>query len=310
MNLLPYIDIARPSHWIKNIFILPGILLVGYFDPSALNFSILGNLMLAFAAACLIASSNYVINEILDAEKDKHHPEKKHRPIPSGQVNIRLAYLEWLVLAVLGLLLAFWVQPLLGFSALMLWVMGLIYNVEPLRMKDVAYGDVICESINNPIRMAMGWYATGFLAMPPLSVLMAYWMFGAFLMAMKRFAEYRMINDPERASRYRKSFGQYTEEKLLESIFFYGAFFGMLSGIFMARYQVELVLATPVVAYTMAYYMHLGFKPNSPVQFPEILWKQKKLMALSLLSFGLCSVLLFWDLPAFTDLFHPWISPQ
>jgi len=265
--------------------------------------------MIGFAAACLIASSNYVLNEILDADKDTFHPEKKDRPIPSGRVSLRAAYAEWLVLAAAGLALANLVHPLLGVCGLLLWVMGMVYNVPPIRLKDVVFADVACEAVNNPIRMAMGWYATGFWTMPPLSVLLAYWMFGCFLMAMKRFAEYRMIADPERAALYRKSFKRYNEKRLIESLCFYGAFFGMMSGVFMMRYKVELVLAAPAVAYTMAYYMHLGFKTNSPVQHPERLYKQKKLMLLVGLSFGLCAGLLFVDLTFLKSLIDPWVMP-
>ncbi len=156
----------------------------------------------------------------------------------------------------------------------------------------------------------MGWYSTGYLFMPPLSVLLAYWMFGSFLMATKRFAEYRRIADPERAEKYRSSFGYYTEEKLLESILFYVALFAMFSGFFMARYQFELILATPLVAYSMAYYLHLGFKENSPVQQPESLYRCWKLVVIAGGAFALCSVLLFVDLPSFSKLFNPWVLPN
>jgi 4-hydroxybenzoate polyprenyltransferase len=310
MKIAAYLSIARPSHWFKNVFMVPGILLVALFDRTYLGWDALPGILLGFVAACLIASSNYVLNEILDAEKDKHHPEKCHRPIPSGEVSIPVAYAEWLLLAIVGVGLAFRVQPLLGVSGLLLWIMGGIYNVPPVRLKDVAYADVLCESVNNPIRLAMGWYATGYHYMPPLSVLMAYWMFGAFLMAMKRLAEYRMIDDPERAARYRRSFAHYNDEKLIESLFFYGAFFGMLSGVFMARYHIELVLATPLVAFAMAYYMHLGFKPNSPVQKPEELWKQKKLMVLVTLAFMSCTVLLLVEIPWLRSAVNPWVLPK
>ena len=63
----------------------------------------------------------------------------------------------------------------------------------------------------------------------------------------KRLAEYRHLNDPERAGAYRSSFRYYNQERLLVSILFYAALFGMFSGVFMARYRVELALATPLV---------------------------------------------------------------
>ena len=302
----PYISIARPDHWFKNIFMIPGIFLVVFFNPefaSEINYL---KIILGFVSACLVASSNYVINEVLDAPEDRHHPEKQHRPIPSGKVKIPIAYAEWLILGFVGFGVGYLVSIHFMLSAVLLWVMGLFYNVPPLRMKNMPYGDVLCESVNNPIRMAMGWYATGFLSFPTLSVLMAYWMFGAFLMATKRFAEYRMIADAGRAADYRASFRYYNEERLLESIIFYTSLFAMFSGVFIARYRLELVLATPVVCLCIAYYLHLGFKADSPVQKPEHLWKEKKLMLLVAISFSACVFLLFKDIELLKDIFRTW----
>ena len=72
----------------------------------------------------------------------------------------------------------------------LLLVMGLVYNVEPVRSKDKAYIDVLSESINNPLRLLLGWSAIIDSALPPISVLVSYWMGGAYLMAIKRYAEF------------------------------------------------------------------------------------------------------------------------
>ena len=306
MGIVPYIKIARPDHWFKNVFMIPGIFLVYFFFPDEIEGVPWLSILIGFASACLVASSNYVINEILDAERDRFHPEKKTRPIPSGEVKIGVAWVEWLVLGVVGIGLGGLISLPFCLSVASLWVMGLIYNVPPVRMKNLPYGDVLCESVNNPIRMAMGWYATGVGSVPTLSVLLAYWMFGAFLMATKRFAEYRMISDPSRAASYRDSFKYYNEERLLESMLFYASLFAMFSGVFIARYRIELVLATPVVCLCMAYYLHLGFKKNSPVQTPENLYKAKKLMALVAVAGISCAGLLFYDIPVMQKAFRPW----
>ena len=298
VKLLPYIKIARPDHWFKNVFMLPGVVLVDFFDAHVFTSHTWVGILLGLLAASLTASSNYVINEILDAGKDKFHPDKQNRPIPRGEVWLPAAYAEWFLLGAAGIGLGFFIAPAMGWMCLLLWVMGLLYNVPPIRTKDQPYADVLSESINNPIRLALGWYSTGTAALPPVSALLAYWMFGAFLMAMKRMAEYRHIGDPAGAASYRHSFEYYTEERLIESLCFYGALFGMLSGVFIARYKLELVLATPFVAFAMAYYMHLGFKPDSPVQYPEKLYRQRKLMLLTILAFGACAALLFMDIPA------------
>lgn len=309
MQLAPYIFLTRPDHWFKNIFMLPGIVVALFFNRQLLCWAIVLDIGLGLICACLIASSNYVLNEILDASSDRHHPEKSKRPIPSGHVNITAAYIIWAALAIVGIGGAFLINRPFGFAGLLLWLMGLLYNTPPIRLKDWPYVDTLSESVNNPIRLAMGWYATGLMAPPPLSMIMAYWMFGAFLMAVKRFAEYRRIAPAGIAANYRKSFAYYNEEKLLVFILFCAAFFGMMSGVFIARYRLELVLATPLVVYAMAYYLHLGFKPNSPAQYPEKLFRQKKLMWLILLAFGACAVLLFLNIPCFENALTPQILP-
>lgn len=306
---IPYLRIARPDHWFKNVFMVPGILLAFFFQPDLWGTTAWWGAILGVLATCGVASANYVLNEILDAPSDRFHPDKQQRPIPSGQVKIPLAWLSWIGWSGVSLLLAFLINLPFGAMALGLWIMGGLYNVPPIRLKDRIYGDVLSESVNNPLRLALGWYAVGGALAPPLSVIIAYWMFGAFLMAAKRFAELRQIADPARAARYRKSFGRYTEEKLIVSIFYYATLFALMGGFFIARYHFELIAAAPLVAYTMAYYMHLSHKPNSPVQQPEQLYRQRKLMALVTLSFVACALLLFINLPDLRDWFTPLIEP-
>ncbi len=309
MPLLPYIQLARPDHWFKNVFMAPGILLVFFFSPGFGDRFTWLRVLAGVAAVCLVASSNYVLNEILDADKDRLHPDKRTRPLACGQARVPVAYAEWLLLALVGLGGSFALNLHFGLTSLLLWLMGLVYNVPPVRLKDQPYLDVLSESFNNLLRLSLGWYATGAASSPPLSVLLAYWMFGAFLMALKRFAEFRHLGDATLAAGYRRSFAHYTEARLLESTFFYAALFGMFSGVFIARYHIELVLATPLVAYTMAYYMHLGFKPDSSAQHPERLLTQRKLMALVVLSFGACAWLLMVDIPVFRRAVFPWQLP-
>lgn len=309
MDLKAYVEIARPSHWLKNIFVIPGVLLAHFFCGPLIENWLSASVVIGFISVCLIASSNYVLNEILDAETDKFHPEKKLRAIPSGRAKIPVAYAECVVLAVIALIMAFSINVPLGLSVLLLWIMGGAYNIPPLRLKDRPYLDVLCESINNPLRLAIGWYSTGVLMLPTLSAIAAYWMFGAFLMAVKRFAEYRHIGDAQQAGEYRKSFRHYNEEFLQISILFYAALFGMSSGIFIARYRIELVLAIPLVCFAMAQYLHVGYKRNSPVQHPEMLYRDKKLMLVVALAFVVCALLLLYDIPVLSDIFEPKLSP-
>jgi 4-hydroxybenzoate polyprenyltransferase len=92
-------------------------------------------LAIAVLATCLVASSNYVLNELLDGPNDLLHPEKRFRPVPSGRVRPALAYAEWLLLAAAGFGLALTINWFFFASAAWLWLMGIAYNVPPLRTK-------------------------------------------------------------------------------------------------------------------------------------------------------------------------------
>src|SRR5690606_34834989 len=151
-------------------------------------------------------------------------------------VNPRVVFALYLLLALSGLAIGYIISFKFAVTEFLLLVMGFIYNVRPFRSKERVYLDVLSESINNPLRFALGWFmvlpAVGlhmdnswdrefFDSIPPLSIMIAYWMGGAFLMATKRFAEYRLIGDPDKAGLYRRSFRYYTENSLLISMFFY-----------------------------------------------------------------------------------------
>lgn len=298
-----HFEICRFDHWIKNIFVLPGLLIALSIYPQSFSWSLCASILIGFLAAGLVASSNYVINEILDAPFDALHPTKRHRPTPAGRVNIRIGYVQWIILLLLGLGLASFVSQALVLVLLWLWVMGCIYNIPPIRAKDVPYVDVLVESINNPIRLLIGWYIISPPFQMPVSLLISYWMIGAYLMAIKRFAEMRDISRDISAKQYRKSFGYYTEQNLLVSIMFYAATAMLFFGAFVMRYRLELILSFPLIAFIMAMYLNLAFKEDGSAQAPEKLWKETPLMLASFICLILMVFLMNVSLPGFTAFF-------
>ncbi|MDE6388806.1 MAG: UbiA prenyltransferase family protein [Lachnospiraceae bacterium] len=297
-QLMSYIKIARPDHWIKNVFIMPGLVLAVILSDksiSVLDFMI--KLTAGFFATCFIASANYVINEWLDAEFDKYHPTKKNRPVVSQNMKFSLVMVEYAVCIVIGLLLSLPVNIPFLLTEIWLLVMGVLYNVKPIRTKDIVYLDVLSESINNMIRLLLGWFIICDNIYPPSSILVGYWMAGAFLMAVKRYAEYRMIGDLKLAGAYRKSFAKYTEATLLCSSFYYGLCATFLIGIFLLKYRIEYIVAIPVLFFLFCYYLYIAYKPDSAAQKPEKLFREKKLMILVGVLVILFAVLTFVDIP-------------
>lgn len=303
-GLWPYVQIARIDHWFKNVFMLLGVVLAYFFDPTEMSTARIPAIGLALLATCLVASANYVINEWLDAPYDRLHPTKHTRPAAAGLVKGQWVVVEWALLAVTGVGMAWLAHPYVAATAVAFAVAGLIYNVPPLRTKELAYLDVLSESVNNPLRLLLGWFAVTQHAVPPLSLFIAYWMAGAFFMAIKRLAEYRRIADPEMAARYRGSFRHYDDDRLMVSLFFYAVMAALFTGVFIVRYKLELILALPLVGGFFAYYMRIGLRPDSPVQNPERLHRERGFMVYALMCVGVGLVLMLSHIPVLYDLFN------
>jgi decaprenyl-phosphate phosphoribosyltransferase len=251
----------------------------------------------AVVSLCLLASANYTINEFLDAQYDRFHPVKSARSGARGLLDGRLVLLQYLLLALAGCILAWLVNALYLLASVFLLIMGLIYNVPPVRTKDKIYLDVLSESINNPIRFLLGWFAVTGDILPPSSVLIAYWMGGAFLMDTKRYSEYRQIADPRRAALYRRSFGKYTEQTLLLAAFFYAISSAFFIAIFLVKYRIELVLTFPLFAILFTWYLAIGFKGDSAAQAPEKLYREAAFLSFAAFTFIAGAALFFIDVP-------------
>src|SRR5581483_9564549 len=130
------------------------------------------------------------------------------------------------------------------------------------------------EAINNPIRLLLGWVAVTPRAIPPTSLVIGYWMTGAFLMSVKRYSELRRLGNADIAASYRRSFRYYTENSLLIAIMFYACCASFLLGVILLKYRVELLVTLPFLAFGFAWYLRIGMLPDSPAQHPERLYRE------------------------------------
>jgi decaprenyl-phosphate phosphoribosyltransferase len=304
-SLRGHLRIARFDHWVKNVFVLPGIAIAWTVDPARFQALHWLDLVLGILAVGLVASGNYVINEVLDAPFDRLHPLKCHRPVAAGEVSVPWAWVEWMVLFAAGLGVSLIVSPRLAYTMVALWAMGCIYNVAPVRAKDVPFLDVLVEAVNNPLRFLAGWYMTGTAVIPIASVLVSYWMAGCYFMAIKRFAECRDLRTKDSRVAYRPCYRIYTEQNLLISILFYGSLAMLFFGAYMGRYRLEMALAFPFVATVMAVYFALAFKPDSAAQRPEGLLREPALMVSVVLCAMVLALLLWVDVPMLHHMFPP-----
>jgi decaprenyl-phosphate phosphoribosyltransferase len=297
--IFPFEEKGLLKSLFSHIFILPGILAGLALAPVLAFERIVPNIVIGFISACLIASANYVINEWLDAEEDRNHPEKASRSA-EGLLNRSFVYGEYFGLAILGLALASLVNDLFFVTSAAFFVSGITYNVKPFRTKNRVFLDVLSEALNNPLRLLLGWAMVSSATIPPVSLIGAYWAGGAFLMAAKRLSEYRFIvqeKGPDGPGAYRRSFRYYTSESLLISCFVYALTTAFGLAVFLIKYRAEFIFTFPLIILLFGYYLHLGLQPVSVAQRPENLHRDGKLMAIVAALAAVTLFVAFVDIP-------------
>lgn len=143
------IKAMRPRQWTKNAFIFAALV----FDRKLLNKDAFLATLEAFILFCLLASSVYIINDILDRESDRNHPVKKNRPIASGKLSISTA----LVAAILLLLISLIGSFLLSFKLFAIFATYFLVNLLYTKwLKHLAIIDVLVIALCFVLRVAAG----------------------------------------------------------------------------------------------------------------------------------------------------------
>jgi 4-hydroxybenzoate polyprenyltransferase len=197
------IEIARPRHWVKNGFVLAGVVFGhGWGSPPAMAAA-----LAATAAFCLAASAVYAFNDCVDAARDREHPEKRGRPIARGDLSPREARALAAALAAAGLALAAWVGAVAAAIVAGYLALNAAYT---LRLKRVAVLDVFSIAAGFMLRLLAG---TSGIGIPPSQWLLACgFLLALFLGFAKRRAEIERLAG--NAGQHRAVLEQYTPEFL------------------------------------------------------------------------------------------------
>jgi len=258
----PYIKAVRPERWPRSLAIFVGtasFFLLYKEQAFTLGWGvILLRCLFSFFLTWAISTVNYIINEIADAPFDIHHPTKKNRPLIKGEIQTFPFLLIGITFSIISVMLAilFFNKSFL-LSLLALLAAGFIYNLKPVRTKDIPFLDSISESANNPIRFLIGWFAFSQAEnLPPLSLLLSWWAFGNFLMVAKRLSEFRFLK--QNAANYRASLKKYSKTSLIlgmgiSVLFFFIAFFYFASSF---KLQSFYYLSPLLVLYFVIFFKH------------------------------------------------------
>ncbi len=197
------VRLMRPHHWTKNLLVFAALV----FAKDLFVARSLGLAGLAFAAFCLASSSVYVVNDVLDIERDRLHPEKRHRPIAAGLVPVSTAWALGALLTAGALGLAFWIRPLFGLAILAYVAMSHFYSFAG---KNIVILDVMVIAAGFVLRAVGGALA---IDVPSSSWFIVCTLFAALFLALsKRRAE--MLALEAGAGSHRPVLKAYTPETL------------------------------------------------------------------------------------------------
>ncbi len=184
--------LMRPYQWVKNTFVFTGLL----FGHAWHDMALVTQVGLSFVSFCLISSAVYIINDIVDAEEDRLHPQKLERPLASRTVSVIHAAILALLLSVLGLGLAFFASQTVLFILAGYTLMNIAYS---LWLKHVVILDVFIIATGFMLRILAGTLGVG---IPPSQwLLLCGLMVALFLGFTKRRAEIIALNDGGTAHR-------------------------------------------------------------------------------------------------------------
>ena len=148
-NLLGVLKTMRVRQWSKNIFVFPALV----FDGKLFEAAHFGNALLTALCFCIAASSVYLLNDLVDIEKDRQHPRKRLRPLASGQLNPRLAMVTSGVFALISVAAVAWIQPLAGVVIAVYLLTNVLYSFY---LKNIAILDVMMIALFFLLRVVAG----------------------------------------------------------------------------------------------------------------------------------------------------------
>ncbi|NFJ16466.1 decaprenyl-phosphate phosphoribosyltransferase [Clostridium botulinum] len=202
MDIKGIIALMRPKQWIKNFFVFAAIIFSGHLT----NEIILKNNIITFILFCLTSSTIYILNDIVDLEKDKKHPEKKNRPLPSGRVSKSTAIIMNIVILFTVLFCSY---KFVDYKIMYIYLLYIVMNIfYCFKLKNVVILDVMVITFGFVLRMESGSLATKVSVSPWLFLCTI--LLSLFLALNKRKSEIITLKD-NRGS-HRKILEEYSVE--------------------------------------------------------------------------------------------------
>ena len=291
LQLFGLLRTMRLKQWTKNGFVLVGLI----FDGKLLEPSLALVAGITLVGFCLISSSVYILNDLVDIESDRNHPRKRLRPLPSGQLNPSLAKAALVVFAAVGIMVTGLIDPYVALTLVAYLILNTAYSFY---LKKLVIIDVMMIAVFFVLRIVAGTVAVNVSAFSPwlyicVSLLALFIGFG------KRRHEIILLK--EGASGHRSSLKQYNLP-FLDQILGIVTASGLISYTFYS-FEAETALAGPsqmmltvplivFVVFRYLYLIHVEQRGGAP---EDLLFADRPLLTGVVLWFiSVVAVIYFW----------------
>ncbi len=201
------LKLLRINHWIKNLYIFAPV----FFSGQIINSEKLLQSLYAFFIFSFAASSIYILNDIIDVEDDKAHPEKKSRPIAAGKISKNTAYFLSLIFLLASLTGAFLINIQLLLIIIAYISLNILYSIK---LKHIAIVDVTIIAVGFVLRVFAGGESSGILVSHWLIIMT--FLISLFLALAKRRDD--LIIEDETGIVMRRSIKGYNKEFIQSAI--------------------------------------------------------------------------------------------
>lgn len=288
----------RPKDWLKNVFVFAALVFSERREWLQLDRVLL--VVATFVLFSMVASSIYLINDLVDIEKDRAHPKKRHRPLASGRLSPRVAVVAAVVLLAVALPLAFvldykpantlWQNINLGTTlVLYLVVQGVLYSYF---LKHMVILDIFTIAAGFVLRAVAGAQVLDINITPWLLICMG--LLALFLGAAKRRAELVLLQDG--AGEHRRILDEYSLPMLDQMMSIITAatliaytLFTTLAPTLPNNGFPTMMLTVPFVVYAIFRYLYLIYKHGGGGNPAELLLGDRP-FALAIMLWGLTAL--------------------
>jgi 4-hydroxybenzoate polyprenyltransferase len=293
-SLMGLFRTMRPKQWTKNVIIYAGLV----FDGQLFILNAFARVTLSFALLCLAASTVYIINDLVDIERDKLHPKKKFRPLPSGQLPVPLAISAAILLPIFAIVIAWLYSPVFSVILFIYIVINILYS---FRLKHVVLVDVMTITAGYVLRVAGGAVVITVVKFSPwLYAVIA--LLALFLAITKRRQELLALGPS--AGETRPIFKEYNLALLDEmlrtvstsTLVAYILYTIESPSILLANTKLALI-TVPFVLYGLFRYMYLIYVKGEGSAPDEVLLKDHPLQ-LAILLWGVSFIIVLYGIPS------------